>query len=237
MTDARRQVLLVSATLAILALIATQAANAYYYQVCRFVRHTDRVCTTDQFTGTHCTNSTWYETVCQWRWQPTNGSLPPPNWNPQDSNSNGRLDSYTSIISTSDPCAWHFTPAELVGAPRGTDTHAGVDITANRGDAAYALLNGFVFSTSANVGRCGVSVSILTAAGVQYTYCHLQDVTVRVDDHVWAGSLVGHVNSTGTSSTGDHLHVAVRDEYHRLQDFWDYTEAGPLSSAFSPGGC
>lgn len=59
-------------------------------------------------------------------------------------------------------------------------------------------------------------------------------------DPVYAGyTHLGDVDSTGTNSTGHHLHISVRDASGTVRGaFYDYTDSQPTSFVpRSQGGC
>jgi murein DD-endopeptidase MepM/ murein hydrolase activator NlpD len=75
----------------------------------------------------------------------------------------------------------------------------------------YALADASVVrSWSYPDGRCGIGLTIDTADGQEWTYCHLSylDPAVTAGAFVPAGTQVGLVGSTG-HATGPHLHLQL----------------------------
>jgi murein DD-endopeptidase MepM/ murein hydrolase activator NlpD len=83
--------------------------------------------------------------------------------------------------------------------------HAGVDLKA-RHDTVYAILNGFVRSTSYDSGL-GINIR-LTHGAVESIYGHLSQIFVIPTDSVTAGEPIGITGATG-HVTGEHLHFSI----------------------------
>lgn len=96
--------------------------------------------------------------------------------------------------------------------------HKGVDIRC-KGDAVLAMENGgkvvAVNQNAATAGGKSVMVEYPRADGskVQCVYMHLGEVAVKVGDAVGAGERLGISGSTGTRTTGEHLHFGVVNIY------------------------
>ncbi len=96
--------------------------------------------------------------------------------------------------------------------------HKGVDIRC-KGDAVLATENGgkvvAVNRNAATAGGKSVTVEYPRADGskVQCVYMHLSEVSVKVGDAVGAGERLGISGSTGTRTTGEHLHFGVTNIY------------------------
>lgn len=90
----------------------------------------------------------------------------------------------------------------------GTRTHQGVDIPAASGTSVSSLLSGTV-TFAGSQGGYGRVVYLDHGDGVQTRYAHLSSIAVDEGDTVQAGSELGEVGSTGTS-TGPHLHFEYR---------------------------
>ena len=91
--------------------------------------------------------------------------------------------------------------------------HAGLDISAPRGEKIRAPANGKVV-VAAYDSKMGNFVRINHRYGVVTTYGHLSKILVRKGQKVNRGDVLGLVGSTGRFSTGPHLHyqVAVNDK-------------------------
>ena len=89
--------------------------------------------------------------------------------------------------------------------------HAGVDIEVPEPEPVLAAADGVVTRTGEDAGY-GRFVELTHAEGITTLYGHLQrlDPAIRPGAAVKAGTAVGRVGSTGTS-TGVHLHFEVRD--------------------------
>jgi murein DD-endopeptidase MepM/ murein hydrolase activator NlpD len=85
--------------------------------------------------------------------------------------------------------------------------HAGLDISADRGQPVYATAKGTVQSAGRS-GAYGNVVVLDHGFGLMTRYAHLQAFTVRPGDAIERGAAIGTVGSTGRS-TGDHVHYEV----------------------------
>jgi murein DD-endopeptidase MepM/ murein hydrolase activator NlpD len=103
------------------------------------------------------------------------------------------------------------------------------DIAAPTGAPVYAHTNGTVVSAwHASNGRCGIGLTLRTADGLTWTYCHFSylDPSVRTGTGVAAGAPIALVGSTGNSS-GPHLHLQLQPTTTYPQDFaWFRSFAG-----------
>jgi murein DD-endopeptidase MepM/ murein hydrolase activator NlpD len=92
----------------------------------------------------------------------------------------------------------HDYPAADIAAPEGAPLYAHTD---------GVVVRGWAFPE----GRCGIGFTMTAADGRSWTYCHLSYLA----PHVTAGALltagmhVGLVGSTGTNSSGPHLHLQL----------------------------
>ena len=91
--------------------------------------------------------------------------------------------------------------------------HAGVDISAPRGETVRAPAKGKVVVAAYDT-RMGNFIRINHRYGVETTYGHLSKMLVRKGQYVKRGDVLGQVGSTGRFSTGPHLHyqIAVNDK-------------------------
>jgi murein DD-endopeptidase MepM/ murein hydrolase activator NlpD len=85
--------------------------------------------------------------------------------------------------------------------------HAGLDISAERGQPVYATADGVV-RTAEPAGAYGNMVTLDHGFGLATRYAHLHAFKVAPGDAVRRGDIVGFVGSTGRS-TGDHVHYEV----------------------------
>jgi murein DD-endopeptidase MepM/ murein hydrolase activator NlpD len=86
------------------------------------------------------------------------------------------------------------------------------DIAAPEGAPLYALTDGIVVRGWGDPeGRCGIGFTMRAADGRSWTYCHLSylEPYVTAGALLTAGGYVGLVGSTGTSSSGPHLHLQL----------------------------
>ncbi len=92
----------------------------------------------------------------------------------------------------------------FTGAP---DFHAGLDISADKGEAVKATANGTVESAGYS-GNYGNLVVVAHGFGMTTRYGHLARSTVVPGQYVRRGEVIGYVGSTGRS-TSSHLHYEV----------------------------
>ncbi|MFN2470309.1 MAG: lytic murein transglycosylase [Gaiellaceae bacterium] len=86
------------------------------------------------------------------------------------------------------------------------------DIAAPMGAPLFAHTDGIVVRSWASPeGRCGIGFTMQAGDGRQWTYCHLSylEPTVASGAALAVGTPVGLVGSTGTTSTGPHLHLQL----------------------------
>jgi murein DD-endopeptidase MepM/ murein hydrolase activator NlpD len=95
-------------------------------------------------------------------------------YNPYDTNADGVVDIWRSVVNTSDPCGNNFDGNDRLGVNLGgTNTtrpdHNGVDIQANYGDAVCPAFSGSVENVGVS-GGCGYRVQIRNTDGSHTTY-------------------------------------------------------------------
>ena len=90
--------------------------------------------------------------------------------------------------------------------------HAGVDITAKRGDPVFACADGVVSAAGIQKGHrgLGILVTLDHSKGISTDYAHLSKVLVRPGQMVRQGQQIGLIGSTGRA-TSPHLHLQVRN--------------------------
>ena len=91
-----------------------------------------------------------------------------------------------------------------------SSNHKGIDIGFPAGTPIYSQSFGNVIA-SARGEKAGNYVSVRTPDGKTFKYLHMQSRSVKANDYVKLGDLLGYVGSTGVS-TGAHLHFQVNDE-------------------------
>jgi len=91
--------------------------------------------------------------------------------------------------------------------------HAGIDIGVPTGTPIHAPANGKVV-IAAHDTRIGNFIRIDHGFGIETTYGHLSKILVKYGQRVKRDQVIGLVGSTGTFSTGPHLHykIAVKDK-------------------------
>ena len=85
------------------------------------------------------------------------------------------------------------------------DYHPETDIAGEPGDPIYASMNGTITETGYDE-RDGYYIIEKANDAVTITYCHLDEVNVKINDVVTAGDVIGTMGSTGRS-TGPHLAI------------------------------
>jgi murein DD-endopeptidase MepM/ murein hydrolase activator NlpD len=102
------------------------------------------------------------------------------------------------------------------------------DIAAPAGSPVYAIANAVVLNSWHQPdARCGIGLTLRTADGQVWTYCHLAilDPTVADGVSLAAGTQIGLVGSTG-HATGPHLHL-------QLQPATSYPQYQPWFQSFA----
>ena len=112
------------------------------------------------------------------------------------------------------------------------------DIAAPTGSPVYAITDGIVLrGWHAPEGRCGIGFTMRAIDGRDWTFCHLSylEPTVSAGTALSAGSQVGLVGSTGTSSSGPHLHLQLAPPVSYPQaEAWFQSFAGSAFSWIGP---
>jgi len=121
------------------------------------------------------------------------------------------------------------------------------DIAAPEGSPIYALADATVVNSwSTPDGRCGIGMTIDTADGQEWTYCHMSylEPAVAAGAQLAAGTQVGLVGMTG-HATGPHLHLQLdpTTSYPQLQPWFQsfanvafrWQDAGPTDSIGTAG--
>lgn len=98
--------------------------------------------------------------------------------------------------------------------------HPGIDIDGETGDPIYAGDNGVVVYAGWNDWGYGNVVVINHGNGWQTLYAHMNTYNVGCGQHVFQGSPIGTIGSTG-NSTGSHLHFEMLYNGAKVNP-WDY---------------
>jgi len=112
----------------------------------------------------------------------------------------------------------------LVSVSHHHHDYPAADIAAPEGSPVYALADGTVERAwQLPSGNCGIGLTIATADGQTWTYCHLSylDPAVTAGATLGAGTEVGLVGQTG-HATGPHLHLQLdpTTSYPQLQPWF-----------------
>lgn len=246
-----------ASAVAVLSLVAafflSTPASAMMAQTCVYQVTTTQVCYDD---GTCGAVHNYWDVVCYW--YDTGGSGGPigdqngddggyTTQNPYDSDGDGIVDDWHSVVNTSDPCSYNFANNASHSDRLGTNyggpgtarpDHHGVDLQANAGDMIYPAKDGRVESVG-EVSGCGYRVQIANFDGTHYSYCHMQtgSALVSVGTYVFAGfTRIGGVDNT-RDSHGDHLHItALGSDYQIIPGFEFFTETRANAST-DDNGC
>lgn len=88
----------------------------------------------------------------------------------------------------------------------------GLDYACNTGDKVWATAKGTVVSCSNNPDQVlGKNIAIRHPDGKHSYYLHLSKVNVSNGQRVKADEIIGLSGNTGTTSTGPHLHFAIKN--------------------------
>jgi murein DD-endopeptidase MepM/ murein hydrolase activator NlpD len=130
----------------------------------------------------------------------------------------------------------------LVSVSHHHHDYPAADIAAPEGSPVYALADAVVVRSWATPsGRCGIGLTIDTADGQEWTYCHLSylDPGVTAGAQLAVGTEVGLVGMTG-HATGPHLHLQLdpATSYPQLEPWFQnfagvafrWQDAGPSDS-------
>ena len=116
----------------------------------------------------------------------------------------------TVAVVAEPPLVWPTVgPVSSPFGKRRRGFHAGIDISAPRGQSVVAAADGRVLYARPSRGKMGKAIVIQHDDGMLTIYAHLASIDVREETAVHQGDPIGTVGSTGRSS-GPHLHFAVR---------------------------
>jgi murein DD-endopeptidase MepM/ murein hydrolase activator NlpD len=88
----------------------------------------------------------------------------------------------------------------------------GLDYACKTGDKVFATAKGTIVSCSNNPDQVlGKNIAIRHPDGKHSYYLHLSKLEVRNGQRVKAGEVIALSGNTGTTSTGPHLHFAIKN--------------------------
>ena len=121
----------------------------------------------------------------------------------------------TIVFFESNDSSWCFPIRNKLNSKfgyRGNHFHKGWDIHLRHGDDVRAAFSGKVRYSKYNSGGYGNLLVIRHFNGTETYYAHLSSRLVSPNQWVEAGQLIGYGGSTGSNSTGPHLHFEIRIE-------------------------
>jgi murein DD-endopeptidase MepM/ murein hydrolase activator NlpD len=96
--------------------------------------------------------------------------------------------------------------------------HPGIDIDGLTGDKIYPIRDGVVEAISLSKFAYGNAVIINHGEGITSLYAHLSKIYVSSGQDVTTNTVLGEMGDTGRSS-GDHLHLEIRDEGRAINPY------------------
>lgn len=117
------------------------------------------------------------------------------------------------------PCKTRETRDDFADHVKRGSVLPGLDYGCNTDDEVFATATGIVVGSSNNANQVrGKNVTIKHRDGRESHYLHLSKVMVGNGTRVKAGQVIGHAGNTGTTSTGAHLHFAIKDRSGKCID-------------------
>lgn len=106
--------------------------------------------------------------------------------------------------------------------------HRGIDIDLITGDSVVSILDGVVRFAKYSYGH-GKTVVVRHYNGLETTYAHLSKISVKPNDSIKKGDLIGKGGNTG-NSRGSHLHLVVsyKGEYIHPEYIFDFSETNAI---------
>ncbi|MEH7381745.1 M23 family metallopeptidase [Bacillus sp. JJ1533] len=104
---------------------------------------------------------------------------------------------------------------------RNWQPHTGIDLAMPDNTTLRSLKEGVVEKIYTGEGSLGKGISIRFEDGTTGIYGHLNEVKVKVGEHVNAGEVIGLSGNTG-NSTGSHLHFALKEN-------GEYVDPAPIA--------
>ena len=90
-----------------------------------------------------------------------------------------------------------------------THFHTGVDMLSQTGDEKVRPVKPGVVVLAQFHTQYGNTVVVRHTNGVESLYAHLANIDVKLGDKVTNETVLGNIGSTGSSSTGKHLHLEI----------------------------
>jgi len=90
-----------------------------------------------------------------------------------------------------------------------THFHTGLDMLSQTGDEKVHPVKPGVVVLAQFHTQYGNTVVVRHTNGVESLYAHLANIDVKLGDKVTTESVLGNIGSTGSSSTGKHLHLEI----------------------------
>ncbi len=90
-----------------------------------------------------------------------------------------------------------------------THFHTGLDMLSQTGDEKVHPVKPGIVVLAQYHQQYGNTVVLRHTNGVESLYGHLANIDVRLGDKVTTDSVLGNIGSTGSSSTGKHLHLEI----------------------------
>lgn len=100
---------------------------------------------------------------------------------------------------------------------RNWQPHTGIDLAIPENSTLRAIGEGVIDKVFTGEGAIGKGLSIKFPDGTRGIYGHMNEVTVKVGDHVNTGDIIGISGSTG-NSTAAHLHFGLKDSDGSILD-------------------
>lgn len=88
--------------------------------------------------------------------------------------------------------------------------HKGIDLVAKEGTPVYSCKSGKIFEILHNDSVFGNCIIIEHENGLSSVYAHLSEISVRKNEKVNGGKVIGKTGKTGMV-TGPHLHFEIRE--------------------------